>query len=193
MKQVFCLGDSIRLGYEPVVVKELSGWANVTEMGETQGGDTRNVLLHLDDWVLGKQYDIVHMNAGLHDMIREVGPGPETRVPLAEYQENLRKIFGKVRQCTQTKLIFGLTTPVNLAWQLESKYPCNRTDEDVQLYNRAAVEAAGEFGVQINDLYTVVIRNGMEHMHDTDGAHFTAAGSEILGKHVAAAIRVAGA
>lgn len=192
MKQVFCLGDSIRLGYEPVVVKELSGWANVTEMGETQGGDTRNVLLHLDEWVLSKKYDIVHMNAGLHDMIRAVGPGPTTQVPFAEYRENLRKIFGKVREQTQSKLIFGLTTPVNLAWQLESKYPCNRIDEDVQQYNLAVLEVAGEFRVQINDLYTVVKEYGMERMHDTDGAHFTAAGNQILGKHVAAAIRAAG-
>lgn len=193
MKRVFCLGDSIRWGYEPVVVRELTGWASVTEMGETQGGDTRNVLRHLSEWVLDKQYDIVHMNAGLHDMIRAVGPGPTTQVPFAEYRENLRKIFGAVRQQTKTQLIFGLTTPVNLAWQLESKYPCNRIDEDVQMYNQAAVEVAGEFGVRINDLYSLVIKHGMETMHDTDGAHFKAAGNDILGKQVAAAIRAASA
>ena len=193
MKQVFCVGDSIRWGYEPTVVKELAGWAQVTEMGETQGGDTRNVLAHLDEWVLSKSYDIVHFNAGLHDMIREVGPGPTPRILVAEYRENLQKIFAQVRDRTKAKLIFGLTTPVNLSRQLEVKYPCNRINEDVLLYNRAAVEVAKEYGVAIDDLYSLVINTGMDRMHDSDGVHFLPEGSAILGKQVAAAIRATGA
>ena len=86
MKKVICIGDSILMGYEPTVVKELEGWAEVWEMGDVQGGNTRNVLAHLDEWVIRRNPDIVHLNAGLHDLARDVGPGPETRVPLAEYR-----------------------------------------------------------------------------------------------------------
>ena len=189
MKTLFCVGDSIRFGYEPTVVKELSGLVNVIEMGETQGGDTRNVLAHLDEWVLSKSYDIIHLNAGLHDMIRSVGPGPTTQVPYSEYRENLKLIFSTLRAKTSATVIFGLTTPVNLSRQLAFKYPCNRIDEDVVKYNAAARDIAGDFGVHINDLYSFVIANDMDRMHDDDGCHFKPEASVLLGKKVADEIR----
>ena len=33
MRKVVCVGDSIRMGYEPTVVVELQGWAQVAENG----------------------------------------------------------------------------------------------------------------------------------------------------------------
>lgn len=191
MRKAFCVGDSIRWGYEPTVIQALAGEVDVAAMGETQGGDTRNILRHLDEWVTGKGYDVIHLNAGLHDMIRAPGPGPTRQVPIEEYRKNLDEIFTRLRQTEKGKLIFGLSTPCNLQWQLNMQYPCNRTNEDIEAYNVAAREVAARHGVVVNDLYSLVMRHGMESMHDTDGVHYTPAGSEILGKQVAQHIREA--
>ena len=189
LKRVVCIGDSIRMGYEPTVVRELAEWAQVWRMGEIQGGNTRNVLEHLDEWVIQQAPDIVYINAGLHDMARDPGPGPQRRVPLDEYRENLRKIISTIQKKTSACITLALTTPVDLDRQHAVNYGVNRTNEDVLQYNRAAREVAATFGVAINDLYQVVVDNGVAQMLREDGVHFTASGSEILGKAVGAAIR----
>ena len=100
-------------------------------MGDTQGGNSRNVLEHLDEWVIAHRPDIVHLNAGLHDMARDPGPGPKNRVPLDEYGANLRQILEKLLQETDAKVILALTTPVDLNRQVTVKKGVNRTPEDV--------------------------------------------------------------
>ena len=179
------------MGYEPTVVKELQGWAEVREMGRTQGGNTRNVLAHLDEWVIQHNPDIVHFNAGLHDMAREPGPGPENRVPLDEYRTNLHQILSTLQSSTRATLIFALTTPVDLARQHAVNYGINRTTEDVLKYNQAATEVAAKLQVTIDDLHQVVVENGVDKMLGPDGVHFTAEGAAVLGRAAAAAIRAA--
>ena len=167
------------MGYEPTVVKALEGWAEVLEMGGTQGGNTRNVLAHLDEWVIQHNPDIVHFNAGLHDLAREPGPGPENRVPLDEYRTNLHQILSALQTSTRATLIFALTTPVDLARQHAVNYGINRTKEDVLKYNQAATEVTAKLQVTIDDLYQVVVENGVDKMLGPDGVHFTAAAAAI--------------
>ena len=188
VKKVICIGDSIRMGYEPTVERQLEGQAQVLAMGGTQGGHTRNILEHLDEWVLQPAPDLVHFNAGLHDLAREVGPGPENRVPLDEYRENLRRILTTMLEKTSAKVILALTTPVDLQRQQAVDYGINRIDEDVVLYNRAAREIAAELQLEINDLYQVVVDHGVGDMLGEDGVHFTEEGSAVLGRAVATAI-----
>lgn len=188
MRRVVCIGDSIRMGYEPTVVQELAGWAKVLELGSTQGGNTRNVLAHLDEWVAERSPDIVHLNAGLHDLARDVGPGPVNRVPMDEYRDNLREILSRMQR-TGAKVIFALTTPVDLERQHTVSYPINRINQDVILYNEQAVTVAGELGVVLNDLYQVTVDHGAGRMLGPDGVHFSDEGYVVLGKAVAAAIR----
>ncbi len=191
MKTVILVGDSIRMGYEPVAVRELAGWAEVIEMGGIQGGNTRNILAHLDEWVVSRDPDIVHLNAGLHDMARDPGPGPENRVPLDEYRANLERILQTLQRDTGAALVFALTTPVDLGRQLAIARGVNRTSEDVAAYNAAAREVAAGLGVAVNDLHAAVVEGGSGELLAEDGVHFTAAGDEVLGRAVAAAVRAA--
>ena len=47
---IVLIGDSIRMGYQDHVASELAGRAEVW-VPEENGGDSRNVLAHLDQWV----------------------------------------------------------------------------------------------------------------------------------------------
>src|SRR5512135_2003123 len=67
LPKVALVGDSIRLGYAPVVARLLSGKAAVVSV-EANGGDSGNVLRNLEEWVIREKPDIVHLNAGLHDL-----------------------------------------------------------------------------------------------------------------------------
>ncbi len=192
MKRIVCIGDSIHGGYESTVIGELAGWGEVLGIGGIQGGHTRNVLEHLREWAIDLDPDIVHMNAGLHDMARDPGPGPEHRVSLEEYGANLKQIFSILQNETKARVLFALTTPVDLARQHAVDYGCSRTEEDVVTYNAVARAAAAECDVPVVDLYQVIVDHGIAEMLGEDGVHFTKNGSAVLGKAVAEFIRAQG-
>jgi len=73
-------------------------------------------------------------------------------------------------------------------WHHERK-GFDRFEADVGAYNAAALEIARRLGVQVNDLFEVVMRSGRDELLQKDGVHFTEAGSKLLGEAVAAAIR----
>ena len=126
------------------MISELADWGEVLGIGGIQGGHTRNVLEHLREWAIDPDPDVVHMNAGLHDMARDPGPGPVHRVSEEEYGKNLRQIFSTLQRETKARVLFALTTPVDLARQHAVDYGCNRTEEDVAAYNAVARAAAAE-------------------------------------------------
>ena len=193
MKKVICIGDSIRMGYEPTVVGELADW-QVVELGDRQCGSTRVILENMDEW-LSDDLDVVHINAGLHDMAQDPSPDPdgapagESRVPLEEYRANLDRILKRIASTTQAQIVFGLTTPVDLRRQHESGKGIHRTNENVAAYNAVACEVAVQHGAAIDDLNKMVVDHGAAQMLNEDGVHFTDAGSQVLGRAVAGAIR----
>ena len=191
MKRIVCIGDSIHGGYVSTVISELAGWGEVLGIADAQGGHTRNVLEHLREWAIEPDPDIVHINAGLHDMARDPG-GPEHRVSIDEYGVNLRQIFSTLRSETNARILFALTTPVDLARQDAVDYGCKRTEEDVVAYNAAARAAAAECEVPIDDLYQVIVDHGIGEMLGEDGVHFTDDGSAVLGRAVADFIKTEG-
>jgi len=186
MKQVILVGDSIRQGYEPVVAATLAGAAEVSGP-QDNGGDSSNVVAHLDEWVIEPGPDIVHVNAGLHDIKREFG-STERQVPIDLYRQNLETLFRRIQDESDAEIIWATITPVNGAWHHQVK-GFDRFEADVLAYNRAALDAAAHFGVTIDDLFQVVVDGGRDKLLSEDGVHFAKAGYAVLGKAVAASIR----
>jgi len=182
MKSIVLIGDSIRIGYQDTVKRELAGRADVWGP-EENGGTSRNVLMHLSDWVIARSPDIVHLNCGLHDLRREPGSSG-TFVPVEEYGKNLRNIFRTVRDSLDTVLIFALTTPVNQEDHHTNK-PFDRFETDVNLFNRKALEVSQEYGIPVNNLFNVIEGKGTESCLMPDGVHFTDEGYSLLGRAVA--------
>ena len=186
MKRVLLIGDSIRLGYEEYVRRELGDSAEVYSFPEN-GGTSANVLANLDRWVLASQPDILHLNCGLHDLRREFN-AQDNAVPLAAYEENLELLFSRIRDETRATLLWATTTPVHEGRHHATK-GFDRFEADVVAYNAAALRVARRHGLPIDDLYAVVMAAGRDRLLLPDGVHYTAEGYALLGAAVAAAIR----
>ena len=177
------VGDSIRLGYAARVAARLAGKAVVVSPPEN-GGDSANVLAHLDEWVLRQKPDVVHLNCGLHDLKRSRKDGHH-QVELDRYAENLRRIVARIREGTDAALVFADTTPILDDRHARRGADFDRTEADVRRYNAAAVAVMSELGVPVHDLHWVVEQGGPETMLGPDGTHYTAAGSDRLAEAVA--------
>ena len=75
------------------------------------GGDSANVLAHIDEWVVQQRPDIVHLNCGLHDLKRSRKDGRH-QVEINGYVENLRRIVARIREKTDAAIVFANTTPI---------------------------------------------------------------------------------
>ena len=185
MKRVILIGDSIRMAYAATVQQELADVAEVLSY-DANGGTSRNVLLNLQEWVLSKQADLVHVNCGLHDIKKPLDTDV-FEVPIEEYENNVRSILQQIKD-TGAKVIWATITPVNGQWHHAVK-GFDRWEADVDTYNAAALTVARELDIPVNDLFAVVTQAGANEMLTSDGVHFKPEGSELLGKAVAQRIR----
>jgi lysophospholipase L1-like esterase len=185
MTRAILIGDSIRLCYQDLVSRQCAGYAEVWGP-EENGGTSRNVLARLKEWVLGRRPDLVHLNAGLHDIRREFGAA-QPAVPLVEYRANLTEILRRVKEQTGAHAIWATMTPVNERRHHATK-GFDRLSEDVLVYNRAAVEVCQELEVPVDNLFEVVMDAGADRLLGPDGVHFTEEGCRVLARAVADAI-----
>ena len=185
--RLLLLGDSIRRGYAPHVAAALEGVATVISPAKN-GWDTNKFLRELDGWLTEGVADVVHFNSGLHDLKVKKGEGrPVTG--LREYGGNLRAMVARMRERTNARLVFALTTPIIDERHARPDFEYDRTDAAVRRYNDTARAVMGELGVPVNDLYAFVVSRGAEELMREDGTHFTPAGSVMLAGAVVAAVR----
>ena len=192
-KSVVLIGDSIRLSYQPTVQQALADCADVWGP-EENGGHSVNVLIQLPYWILNRQPtpDIIHINAGLHDLKTVYYGGRENVVPLEHYRANVATILRTIRGRTNARVIWATTTPVNdvrchiphAQWNYFDRY-----DADVIAYSAAARDVCRQLNVPVNDLHALVVAAGADRLLTEDGVHFNDAGQAQLGATVASAIR----
>ena len=183
LPKVVLVGDSIRLGYAPVVTRLLSGKATVISV-EANGGDSGNVLRNLEEWVIREKPDIVHLNAGLHDL-KVSRQTRQYQVPIDQYEANLRSMAQIIREGTSARLIFASTTPI-----LDERHSLrgaefDRFERDVRRYNEVAFRVMEDLGVPVDDLHWIVEKEVTGALLGKDGTHYTPEGYELLGQAVA--------
>lgn len=183
LPKVVLIGDSIRLGYAPLVAKKLEGKAVVVSVKDN-GGDSGNVLKHLDEWAAAEKPAVVHFNCGLHD-IKLNKKSKEYQVSLEQYEANLKKILGRLQKETSAAVVFASTTPILDERHAARKGDFDRTEADVERYNKTAVAVMREANVPVHDLHWVVEQGGPDKMLGPDGTHYTPAGYERLADAVA--------
>jgi lysophospholipase L1-like esterase len=184
LPRVVLIGDSIRLGYAPLVAKRLEGRAIVVS-AKPNGEDSGNVLRNLEEWVINEKPDVVHLNAGLHDLkLKDAA----YQVPLAVYEKNLKTILERIRKETHAKIIFATSTPILDNLHAQRKAGFDRVEADVRRYNIAAVAVMKQAAVPVDDLHKRVEDSGKEKLIGPDGTHYTPAGYEMLAEAVANSI-----
>jgi len=189
LPKVVLVGDSIRLGYAPIVAKQLEGKAVIVSP-PANGGDSINVLKNLEAWVIRAQPAIVHFNCGIHDtkLFKKTG---KFQVSPEQYEANLRKIVERIRKETKAKVIFATTTPImdERAAKSRTKADYELLDASIRQYNVIAAKVMKELDVPVIDLNALLTDADIRaKLMSSDGVHFQTEGREELGKSVAAFI-----
>lgn len=189
LPRVLLIGDSISLGYTPIVRAMLEGKAVVVHPpGNCQF--TGHGLKSIKAWLGDEKWDVIHFNWGIWDthmldanggLIRDEASHKgemHIRYTPEEYRQNLESLV-KTMEATGAKLVWASTTPV-----------FNRTGarfEDIKIRNAIAAEVMKAHGIPTDDLYAVV-EPAPEKLQGSDKVHFTKAGSEELARHVVASV-----
>jgi hypothetical protein len=179
VKKVLLIGDSIRLGYEEEVKKELQGEYEVWGP-EENCRFAKYTLRGMWDWAEPmKGSRIVHWNNGLWDVCKLFGDGHFSDKD--EYVECMCRV-AKILLSRHDKVIFATTTPVT------EQNPHNR-NEDIIAFNEALVPRLKELGVIINDLHALVYSNIDAYIRKDDNIHLTEEGIKVCAEQVARVIR----
>jgi len=199
LPRVLLIGDSIRVGYQEFVRRELAGTADVRS-NQVAAGNSRYFLAYLAAWLQQHQPHVVHVNAGLHDVRRSFETGT-LLVPPQEYRRNIHEITRLIRgseirdsrpEGVTAQVIWATTTPID-----ESKHTAThrllgdflRRSVNITSYNATLGQLGADLRFAVNDLHQVVTDAGANTIHTDDGYHFTAAGCALLAAAVARAVR----
>ena len=189
-RRALILGDSISMGYTPIVKRLLRDDTFVTRPRENCAGTSKGVS-KIDEWLAvdGGGFDLIWFNFGLHDLKRVRADGRNSNDPAdrrqaepEQYERQLREIVAKLK-ATGSALVFATTTPVP-----RGGVRPHRDVDDPGRYNEIARRVMAENGVDVVDLYAFALARQAEIQPRVD-VHFTKEGSRLLGEHVAEQIR----
>ena len=185
---IFLIGDSLRLGYCKPVKDSLCDEAEVFYIADNCKS-TQYVIFNVLGWA--NQFDdpalvdVVHFNCGHWDAAHFFG-AELSLTSIEEYGRNLRVLSGLLRRFfPNARLVFATSTPMNP--DPSAVEPSPRSNEELDAYNRVAVEVMKECGVAVNDLNAYMRDWGSDCF--ADACHLTPAAYVRLGEEIAQRLR----
>lgn len=152
---ILIIGDSISIGYTPIVKTYFSNVAKVSHnIGKAQ--HTGTGFKYIEEWLGKEALDIVQFTWALWDLCYrhpdsktfgnrdKINGQPEYSIE--EYASNLDSLVSILRKKTNAKLIFVTTTYV-------PENEPGRYESDVQKYNNTAKLVMKKYDVVVNDIY----------------------------------------
>jgi hypothetical protein len=134
------------------------------------------------DYVLKFQnfdIDIIHWNAGLWDCVHRCGE--EAHTPLEIYRYYVERVCIRMKKLfPRATVIFATSTSV-ISEKMSPDF--KRYNEEIEEYNRVAVETVSSHGFLVNDLYGVS-KNLPEEAHSDAVHYYTPMGTEAFSKKV---------
>ena len=173
MTQVLLLGDSLRMGYEPIVRKLLDGKAEVS--GPAENGRWAGYTLNsLRFWIPGlPKPDIIHWTNGLWDLGDDYGLGRPFSLP-DEYESALERTILVINKLfPEAKIIMATTMPTD-----------NPDSTDIEAYNVILKNVAEKHQIPVNDLFSIVKGREAEYV-GKDHIHLTELGFQTVATQVA--------
>lgn len=141
-KNVFLIGDSLRMGYCETVKTDLSDVANVFYPAENCR-NSQYIITCLRTWSTlcdPKTVDLVHFNCGHWDAAHWNG-APVSLTPLPVYGENLRALVWQLRHIFPNAAVtFATSTPMSPN-AVQGVNP--RSNEELRAYNETARSPPG--------------------------------------------------
>lgn len=175
-KQVLLLGDSLRMGYEPIVRRLLDEVAQVS--GPEENGRWAGYTLNsLRFWIPSLPVpDVIHWNNGLWDLGDDYHIGRPFSLP-EEYESALeRTVLVLNKLFPEAQIIMATTMPTD-----------NPDSADIEAYNVILKRVAARHNIPVDDLFPIAKEN--VQLIGPDHIHLTEEGFEIVGKIVADEIR----
>tara|TARA_R110002096_G_scaffold285473_1_gene479274 strand:- start:996 stop:1634 length:639 start_codon:yes stop_codon:yes gene_type:complete len=185
LPRVLIIGDSISLGYTPLVVEQLKGTAEVVH-NTGNAGPTQKGLESIGEWLGDTQWDVIHFNWGLWDMYHwryeDFDQSPEA------YEKNLESLVARLEE-TDAKLIWATTTP---ACPAPEKKKLVQVDSETEAkYLAAALRVMTKHEIEVNDLNALMVPKRNEYGLADNDVHYSPEGSQMLAKQVAEVISYA--
>ncbi len=187
---VFLIGDSIRRGYCATVKEKLSGVAEVF-YPEENCRSSQFIIFSLKRWAAmfddPSRVTLVQFNCGQWDAAHWSGY-QYSLTGEAEYGKNIRAIVFLLRSFfPNAKLVLATTSPMNPDEGAIAAAVNPRTNEEIDRYNRVAIEVAVAEGIAVNDLNAYMKGWGEECYKDL--CHLTSEAFGRLGEEVARRLR----
>ena len=182
MKKVVLLGDSIRLWGYGTKVPELLGEGYEVCQPEDNCRFASYVLRHFHEYlgdIKGEDIDVIHWNAGLWDCLRMFEEEPHT--PKEIYGYYIDRICQRIKKLyPDAKVIFATSTAV-ISEKMSVAF--KRYNEEIEEYNKIAVEIVTKYGFKVNDLYALSATLP-EGVHSDPVHYYTPEGTEAFTKKV---------
>lgn len=160
MYQVMLLGDSLRMGYEPIVRKMLEGRAEVS--GPSENGRWAGYTLNsFRFWIPSMpKPDLIHWNNGLWDLGDDYHLGRPFSLP-EEYESALERMVTVINKTfPEAKIIMATTMPTD-----------NPDSSDIESYNEILKKVAERHNIPVDDLFPIPKKDpsliGPDHIHLT--------------------------
>ena len=174
LPRVALVGDSITQQSFQTVQKELKGLALVDYFATSYSLLSPAYENMLTGFLNDSKYDVVCYNYGLHGYA----------INGENFEKAYRATIEKIRK--NSKMVISLTTCVRDKTDLTKI--SERWEHKVQERNLIAQKVAREYGIFVDDLFSVSMRLGVEGI-SIDGVHFNDYGKERIAKSKAEAIK----
>ncbi|XP_057200527.1 isoamyl acetate-hydrolyzing esterase 1 homolog isoform X1 [Triplophysa rosa] len=195
--QIILFGDSITQfsfqanGWGSDIAHKLARKCDVVNRG-LSGYNTRWAKVVLPRIVPASDAPIAAVTVffGANDCALE-DKNPQQHVPCQEYSDNLKDIVGHLVSVgvSKDKIIFITPPPLQeAAWEKEcflKGSALNRLNSVAGQYAQACVQAAGQCGVDVLDLWTLMQKDGQDFtVYLSDGLHLSEKGNQFVAEHL---------
>ena len=125
LPKVVLVGDSIRMGYAPLVAKAPRRQGDRRQCKAERRGQWQRAR-NLDEWVIKeKPASFTSMRPARPEAQRQELPGA-----LVEYEENLKTILARIHKETRAKIIFATSPPILDKLHAERKAGFDRFEDE---------------------------------------------------------------
>jgi acyl-CoA thioesterase-1 len=180
LPRILLIGDSISMGYTLDVRQMFKGKANVYRISGNGGDATRFLSNYTKYLGGGTNWDLIHFNWGLHDVVRQdkskaYNSANSPRYTEAEYSNHLEQCVA-ILKSTGAHLMWAATTPI-------PPNSSGRVTGDEVIRNNIAAGIMRKHGIEIDDLYSLM-KTGTNYHAGPGNVHFSGSGYYELAKQI---------